>query len=120
MVPVGYGVADEYGNGYLYSPVHLEVFSELDEGEKELALGVCVLRKDRVAQPRQARHGAEVGWLSGACLDDARHVPVRLDVRYNGLIERVEIFAVFAPNVGERLGLRVEKRVGRHDLVPAS
>ena len=68
MVSVGYGVADEYGNGYLYPPVRLEVFPELDEGEKEFALSVRVLREGGVAQPRQARHGAELAGCPGRAL----------------------------------------------------
>lgn len=54
VVSIGYGMADEHGNRYLHPPVHLEIFPEFDEREKECAFRISVLCKGGKAQPRQA------------------------------------------------------------------
>ena len=118
MIPVGHGMADKNRNGYLHPPVRFKIFPELDEGKKELAFRVGVLRKGGVAQPRQARYGTEIGRLSGTCLDDARHIPIPLHVCHYCLIKSIEVFTVFAPDVGEGFALRMEKRIAGHDFIP--
>ena len=120
MIPVGYGMADKDRNGYLRPSVCLEIFPELDKGKEQRALGIGILRKGRIAQPRQARDGTEIGWLAWARLDDARHIPVALHVCHDRLIERVEILAVFAPDIRKGLGLGMEQGVAGHDFFPIS
>lgn len=111
-------MAHKNGNRYQYPTLRLKIFPELDEREKKTALRVGILREGGIAQPRQTRNGAEVGRLSGTCLDDTRHVAIPLHVGDYRPVKRIEIIAVVTPDIGECLVLRMEKRIAGHNLFP--
>ena len=53
MIPVGYGMTDEYRNRNLDPTASLEIFPELDERKEELALRIGILGKGSITQPWQ-------------------------------------------------------------------
>ena len=108
MITIGHGMAHEYGDGNLYPPIRFKIFPELDKREKELVLRISILGKSSETEPRKGGNRAIVGGLSGSCLDDASYIPVLRHIGHHRLVERLEIRAIFTPDIGKGLILRME------------
>ena len=118
MIAVSHGMAYKDGKWNLRPSALLSEFSESDEREQEQVVRIGVLRKGCEAEPRQARHRAEIGRLSGSCLDDSGYVTIPIHVLYNSTVKHVEVGMIFAPDIGKCLVFGMEKRVARYYFLP--